>query len=321
MRYLSRAFVTLLVLGLALVGLPPAEAALKCPRNVITWVVPFSPGGGTDRWARILSSASFDVFGMAMRVRNKPGASGVVGWKWVLSKKADGCTILQASSTPVIALLKEKSPPIQPDQIKIVVYVSSFRSILLSAPGKPWATLDGLKTYAKRNPGKLTVGGSQSLSLAQAFFFDQLGLKLTYVPYSGTGKAVSDFLGGHIHLVAVTASTGKGLVPGRAVAVVNTSPLPLSKKLKKQFKGVPSAKELGLKGASFPRWVGVHPDTPDAVADELSEKIGKLLKHKAVRKLIKKVGEEIIFVPRKEARKEYRQLVENLKGAVKLLEK
>jgi tripartite-type tricarboxylate transporter receptor subunit TctC len=296
----------------------PGEAAMKCPGNVISWVVPFGPGGGTDRWARILSSVSFDTFGMAMRVRNRPGASGVVGWKWLLNQKADGCIILQASSTPTIAILKEKNSPVKASQIKIVGYLSSFRSILLGRSGKPWSTLSGLKGYAKKNPGKLTIGGSQSLALGQAFFFDQLGLKMNLIPYSSTGKATADFLGKHINTIAVTASTAKGLVPGKAVGIVNTSAMPLSKKLK-NLKGIPTAKQIGLNGISFPRWVGVHPDTPDAIADEISDNIGKTLKHKAVKKLIKKIGEDIIHLPRAKAQKQYNKLIVDLKGAIPLL--
>jgi tripartite-type tricarboxylate transporter receptor subunit TctC len=283
-------------------------------------VVPFGAGGGTDRWGRILASSAYDAFDMGMRVVNKPGASGIVGWKFLLSRKADGCTMLMASPTPVIALLREKKSPIKTSQIKIVAAASAFRSILLSAPGKPWSSLAGLKAYAKKNPGKLTLAGTQSHLLGQTFFLNQLGLKVTAVPYSGTGKAVSDFLGGHVNLVAITASSGAGLIPKRASGVVNTSNMPISKKLK-MFKGLPMAKDAGVKDISFMRWIGVHPDTPDATANELSEKIGKLLKLKSVKRLIKKIGEEIIYSPRDKAAKQYADMVTKMRGAVALLKK
>lgn len=312
--------IIVLSLSFVLGGVEKSAAALKCPGNVITLVVPFGAGGGTDRWGRILSSGSFDAFGMAMRVVNKPGASAIVGWKYMLSKKPDGCTILQASPTPIIALLREKNPPLKTDQVKIVAIVSSFRSLLLSAPGKPWASLDGLKAYAKKNPGKLTLGGTQSHLLGQTFFLNQIGLKVTAVPYSSTGKAISDFLGGHVNLVGITASSGAGLIPKRATAIVNTSNMALSKKLK-VFKGVPTAKEAGAAPISFPRWIGVHPDTSDAIADELSDSFGKLIKQKAIKQLINKIGEEIIFSPRAKAAAQYKDIVKKMTGAVSLLKK
>ena len=55
-----------LSLGFVIGSAVPGQAALKCKRNIITWVVPFGAGGGTDRWARILSTKAIDVFGMAM---------------------------------------------------------------------------------------------------------------------------------------------------------------------------------------------------------------------------------------------------------------
>lgn len=312
--------VGVLSLGFILGGIQTSHAELKCRRNVITWVVPFGAGGGTDRWGRILSSGAFDAFDMAMRVVNKPGASAIVGWKYLLSQKPDGCTILQGSPTPIIALLREKNPPLQTDQIKIVAAVSSFRSILLSAPGKPYASLNGLKTYAKKNPGKLTLAGTQSHLLGQVFILNQLGLKITAVPYSSTGKAISDFLGGHVNLVAITASSGAGLIPKRATAILNSTNMPIGKKLK-VYKGLPMAKDIGADDISFLRWVGVHPDTPDAIADEISAKIGKLLKEKSVKQLISKIGEEIIYSPRAKAEKEYAGMVKKMKSAVALLKK
>ena len=71
---------------------------------------------------------------------------------------------------------------------------------------------------------------------------------------------------------------------------------------------------------SFPRWVGVHPDTPDDIVKAISDKTGKLLKDKSVSRLIKKIGEEIIFVPYPEVGKKYKSMVEGMKRAVKLLQ-
>ncbi len=316
MNWFWRVFVAVFVLSLGLGGLPSNVDAGKYPEKTITYVVPFGAGGGTDRWARILSSAAIDHFGQAWHVVNLPGASAVVGWKHVLGQPADGYTILQGSSTPMLALIMEEKPALNPDEIKIVAFVSSFRSVLLSQPGKPWSTWEGLKAYAKKNPGKLTVGGTLSLSMGQAFVFQQAGIKATYVPYPSTSKAVADFIGGHIDTAAVTTSTAIPLIPKRAIPVINTSEIPIKHKA---FKGVPSATDLGYEGMSFPRWVGVHPNTPDEIADVISAKLTSLVKDKSVTKLIDKVGEEIIFLPRAQAVKEYDKVIARMKKAAPLL--
>jgi tripartite-type tricarboxylate transporter receptor subunit TctC len=292
--------------------------AKEYPEKMITYVVVFKAGGGTDRWARVMSSGAIDVFGQPWHVVNIPGASGIVGWKEALKKPADGYTVVQGSSTPVIALLKEEKPPISPFDVKIVCYVSAFRSILVAKPGKPWSTWEGLKNYAKKYPGKLTVGGTTSLLMGQVNLFDQAGLKVTTVPYDSTADAVADFLGGHINTASATFSTVKTIVPEEAVAVVNTSEIPIKKK---GFENIPSAKDLGYDGMAFPRWVGVHPDTPDALVETISAKMGDLLKHKSVKKLISKMGEEIIFIPHAEAQQAYKKMVKGMKRTIKILEK
>jgi len=287
------------------------------PDKMIDYIVVFAAGGGTDRWARIMSSGAIDNFGQPWHVINVPGADGIVGWRSALKKPADGYTIVQGSSTPVIALVKEEKPPISPYNIKIACYVSAFRSILVSKPGKAWSTWEGLKKYAKANPGKLTLGGTQSHLMGQANLFDQAGLKMTMVPYDSTADSISDFLGGHVNLVALTFTTTETIVPEEAVAVVNTSDIPITKK---GFENVPSAEDLGYTGVSFPRWVGVHPDTPEDIVKAISEKMGEVLKDKSVSRLIKKIGEEVIFVPYPEVEKKYKNMVEGMKRAVKLLQ-
>jgi len=316
-RYLTITLASIIVVSLVLLGFGSIATA-KYPEKMITWVCIFKAGGGTDRWARIMSSAAIDVFGQPWHVVNIPGADGIVGWRESLKKPADGYTIVQGSPTPVLALLGEEKPPISPSNIKIVCYVSAFRAILVSKPGKPWATWEGLKRYAKKNPGKLTVGGTRSLVMGQANLFDQAGLKVTLVPYDSTADAVADFLGGHIDTASATFSTVQTIVPEEAVAVVNTSEIPIKKK---GFESLPTAKDLGYEGMAFPRWVGVHPDTPDEIVKSISEKMGSLLKHKSVAKLIKKMKEEIIFVPYPEAQKAYDKMLKAMRRAIKLLEK
>lgn len=318
MKHYLRILIPIMVLGLLIGLVGPEKASGKYPEKMVTYVVPFKAGGGTDRLARILSTAAIDDFGQPWHVVNIPGASGIVGWKEILKKPADGYTLMQSSSTPVIALLMEEKPPLKPFDIKIVCYVAGFRSILVSKPGTEWSTWEKFKAYAKKNPGKLSLAGTMSLLMGQAFMMEQAGIKVNFVPYPSTGDARADFLGGHVDLVATTSSTAVDMGPKNAVAVVNTSDVPLPKKLK-QFAGVPSAKDLGYQGMFFPRWVGVHPDVPDAIADIISERMGRVVQNKSVKKLCAKLGEELRFVPRAEAQAAYKAMVEALKKSVSIL--
>lgn len=320
MTSLSRLLGAMFIAVSLFLGSGLAQAA-EYPNKTITWVAAFGAGGGTDRWARILSMVAIDVLGQATHVRNMPGASGVVAWKHILEQPADGYTIYHASSTPVLGLLSEKDAPFGPDKLKVVAYVSQFRSILMAQPGKEWSDWNSFKSYAKANPGKLSIGGTLSLLLGVAVILEQEGLKVNYVPYASTGKAMADFLGGHVSAGVGTASTALTLVPEKAVAVLNTSALPLPESVSKSLGNPPLASKLGYKGAiNFPNLVGVHPDTPDEIADLLSTKIGEILAHKSVKRLVKKIGEEIIYVPRKEATGKFNQMVIDMKAGLKYLQ-
>jgi tripartite-type tricarboxylate transporter receptor subunit TctC len=295
--------------------------AAEYPNKTISWIAAFGAGGGTDRWARILSTVAIDVLGQATHVRNMPGASGVVAWKYLLEQPADGYAVYHGSSTPVLGLLSEKDAPFGPEKLKVVAYISQFRSILMAQPGKAWSDWSSFKSYAKANPGKISIGGTLSLLLGVAVVLEEEGLKVTYVPYSSTGKAMADFVGGHISAGVGTASTALTLVPQKATAVLNSSRLPLPEKVAKSLGNPPLASELGYKGAiNFPNLIGVHPDTPDEIADLLSEKVGEILAHKSVKQLVSKIGEEIIYVPREKATGEYNKMISDMKAGLKYLQ-
>jgi len=308
--------------AVAVLGVPQRAAmADDYPNKVVETIVPFGAGGGTDRWARVMASGGFDVFSHGMRVQNRGGASGTVGWKYMLEQGADGNTILLGSPTPVIAALLEKKPPFDPADVKIVAYYSVMKPTLMAPKGKPYSTWKGLVKYLKSGGRKLTMAGTITQTMGPATLLNQLGLldHVVLVTYSGTGKAVNDFLGGHVDLVAVTTSTALTL-SDRATAVVNASDLDYSKKDKKKLGAVPNAKTLGLKAFDPPRFIAMAPGTPDKQVAMMSEKIGKLLAIKSVAKLIGKLGEEIVFLPHDKAAAAYADTLDTAKKNLHLFE-
>ncbi len=304
--------VLLLAMSLVAMGCPaPAPVEPEpYPAKMITVIAPHGAGGGGDRWARSMSTVAVDHFGQPWHVVNMTGASGVVGWKWVLEQPADGYTILATGSSALQTLALEEKPPISPYDIKVVCFVSLIRAIVISKPGTPWATWEGLQTYVKEHPGELSMEGGTGFMLGTRFLFEQAGIwdKIKFVRATSTGGAVTDFLGGHVELLTASTSTVRPLLPEDGVIIVNCSEIPLPKA--KEFEGVRNATDLGYEGVQFPRWLGVHPDTPDEIADFISEKMGSLLKEEAFVKLMGKLGEEIMYVPRDEAVPAFKKVVE-----------
>jgi tripartite-type tricarboxylate transporter receptor subunit TctC len=318
MKFSSKILFVFLVISLIIGGIASEKAFAQYPKKMITMIVPFKAGGGGDRWSRVLSTKAIDYFGQPWHVVNYPGASAMVGWKELMKRRPDGYTIQYGSFTPVISALKEEKPPIDVNRIKAVCYLSPMRTILVSKGGKAWSTWDGLIAYAKKNPGKINMGGTGAFCLPAAYLFDQAGVKVTIVPYASTGDAVADFLGGHITMLMASVSTVKPLLPEKGVGVVNCSEVAIPK-MHKQLMGVPSAKDLGFSGLAMPRYISIHSDTPDDIVNFISGKMGELLKDRAIKSLLKKMGEEIWYVPHAEAQKDYKKTVESIRKAVKLL--
>lgn len=296
-----------------------AATADGYPSKTVKAIVPFGAGGGTDRWARVMSSVAFDVMDVGWHIQNRGGASGTVGWKYMLDQGSDGHAILLASPTPVIAALMEKKPPFDPEAVKIAAYYSIMKPTMVAAKGKEWSTWDGLVKYAQGGGKKLTIGGTITQLLGGANLFAQAGIEAIYVPYSGTGKAVNDFLGGHISLVMVTTSTAETLVD-RGTVIVNTSSQPYDERAAEVLGNPPRADELGFKGFNPPRFIAMHPDTTAEQAAEMGAKIGAMLETSSVQNLIGKLGEEISFTGYPEAQKLYSETLAQSREAMKLLQ-
>lgn len=296
--------------------MPGVACASPFPSKPINWIVPFSPGGGADRWSRVLSSVALDVVDQPLRIRNLPGASGTKGWVHMLGQPADGHTVLMASPTPVIELMMADKPSILPENVKIVCFVSAFNALLVARPARPWSTWAGLIDHAKANPGKLKLGMTYSDLVGTALALNGAGAEAELIPYSSTSTAVTDMLGGKIDVTSVTPSTALSIYPDQVSTLLNATKMPLPHDVAEQLGHPPHATDLGYQAINYPRWIGVHPETPDDMVVELSDKIGDMLARKSLKTIMGRLGEEIIFVPHAEAQAQYAQLLAGVKAAV-----
>ena len=290
-------------------ALAEGNGAAGYPTKPIKFIVPYSAGGGQDQWAHIVASGAPSHVGQPIIVEVRAGAGGTVGWKYLLEQPADGYTIMIGSLSPMIAVLSEKNAPMGIHDIKIVDILSDFNPQIMAHPGSKLTSWDQVKQYATANPGKLTIGGTLAQILGAAAVFDEAKLKATFVPYPGTSAAVTDMLGRHIDLAVVTPATSVSLGP-KAVPILNVGNQANSKRLTHDLgRKVPWVGDLGYHGVSQPRWVGIHPKTPEAIIDKLDKGLKATLADKSVTKLIKNIGEEIIYSDRAKAQATYDHLV------------
>jgi tripartite-type tricarboxylate transporter receptor subunit TctC len=62
------------------------------PTDSLTWMIPWSEGGGTDTYARQLAPLVEEELGQSIEIDNRPGAASLVGSEWLHQQETDGHT-------------------------------------------------------------------------------------------------------------------------------------------------------------------------------------------------------------------------------------
>ncbi|GAI78483.1 unnamed protein product, partial [marine sediment metagenome] len=148
-------------------------AYAEFPDKQITIIVPYSAGGGNDIGARLMVPYLQEELGVSIVVTNKPGGGGQVGSRLLLSEKADGYTLLMASFPATITGILLADAPYTIDDFDYICGQQEDPRMLITSSNAPFKTLEEFISYAKENPGLITVSnagtGSSSWFSALAF--------------------------------------------------------------------------------------------------------------------------------------------------------
>ena len=192
-----------LILGLFLAA-SGVQAQQHYPTKPIRLIVPFPAGGSTDIMARMMAQKLSESFKKSLVVDNRPGSGGAIGTEIVVRANADGYTMLIVSAAYAAnaALYKLTYDPV--NGVTPITLIGETGYVVTVHPSGPFKSVKELIAYDKANPGKLnygTGGTGSSVHLATELFNQMAGTRMTHVPYKGTGAALTDLLGGQIHLV------------------------------------------------------------------------------------------------------------------------
>jgi len=206
----------------------------------------------------------------------------------------DGYTFLICSiHHTVLPSLKSKIPyNLQKDFVPLS-FAARFPLVLVTHPSLPVHSVKELIALAARSPGKLTfasAGSGGGTHLAGELFNQQAGVKLTHIPYKGSGPAVGDLLGGQVNMMFSDAPAVMQHIKGgklRALGVANS-------KRSEILPNVPTIAEGGLPGYEAYSWAGflAPAGTPKEIAAKLSADIAKVLAQPAVKQRLLEAGAE-----------------------------
>jgi tripartite-type tricarboxylate transporter receptor subunit TctC len=172
-------------------------------------VVPTSPGGATDAISRQIGARLAELWGQPVVVENKPGANQMIGAEFVAKSTPDGHTLLvsDASSFVINPHLYRKMTYDGLRGFTPVTVLVRFPWVIAVHPSVPAATFQELVAHARARPGALSYGSfglGSSAHISVDYLKKLLGIDIVHVPYKGAGPAVTDLLGGQIHMMMVT---------------------------------------------------------------------------------------------------------------------
>jgi tripartite-type tricarboxylate transporter receptor subunit TctC len=206
-----------------------AARAQDYPSRPITLVVPFPPGGSTTIVARIVADKMSEALGQSIVVDNRGGAGGTVGSRAVAKSAADGYTILLGyTGTLAIGPTLYGNVGYDPrSDFEPIGRIATAPNTLVVHPSLPVHSVPELIAYGKANPGKLNYGSAGIGTVSHVcgeYFATAAGIKITHVPYKGTGPAIIDLLGGHIPMAfAPVPATHENATSGKLRMLAVTS--------------------------------------------------------------------------------------------------
>jgi tripartite-type tricarboxylate transporter receptor subunit TctC len=266
----------------AIVGLTSSQDAVaqNYPARPIRFIIPFPPGGGNDILGRAFAEKMGERMGQQWVVDNRGGASTIIAAEIAARAPADGYTLLLGTNTTlsVIPSLRDKLPYDPLKDYDTISLMSSSPYLLVVHPGFEAKSVKELLALARAKPGQLNYaspGHGTSNHLSFELFMSMAGIKLTHIPYKGTGPALAELLGGQVPVMLASTAAVRPLVLSGKLRALGIS----TAKRSPAMPEVAPIAESGVPGYNNASWVGlVSPrGTPPAIVKRLNAEINKVI--------------------------------------------
>lgn len=244
------------LIAFGLCAFATAAQSADYPSKPLRLIVPFPPGGGTDLVSRTMQPALSKQLGQQILIDNRGGAQGSLGTAIAATANPDGYTLVIAEigATAVApALMPKLSFSVARDFAGISQLIEQ-PYIMTVHPSVQANTLADFIKLAQSKPNALNFGsGNVTAHIAQEAFFQTAKVKLTHIPYRGSGPSVAAAVGGEVQ----TLFSG----PGAAIPQIKAGKLRAlavtTAKRAGQLPEVPTLSEQGYKGFTIAGWYGL----------------------------------------------------------------
>jgi tripartite-type tricarboxylate transporter receptor subunit TctC len=265
------------------------------PDRPITYLIAFSPGGESDVTARMQQKYLENDLKTKIIITYKTGGGGSVCWAELVRSKPDGYTIAGINEPhTILQPLQRADTGYKTEDLTRIACFQYTPSCLIVRKDSPFKSVGDLVEFAKKNPNVVTIGGTgtwASTHFAYLLFEKAAGIKLTYIPYSGSGATKPAVLGGHVS--AVVGHPTHAVELGDQVRVLAVC----SEERSKVLHNVPTFKELGYAGVvegSY-RGVAAPPRTSREIVEILANAFKKINFNPEYQKRMTEMGFDLLW--------------------------
>lgn len=270
-----------------------AVAGQTYPSKPIRLVAPFPAGGVSDILARLVGEKLGEDLGQNVVVDNRAGAGGIIGCEYVANAPPDGYTLLLGGSgnLSVIPNLYAKLPYKPLRDFHPISLISAGPRILVVHPSVPAKSVRELIALAKARPGQLNFasgGTGDANHLASELFKVSAGVSMVHVPYKGTAQALTDLIGGQVHMMISSPLPAMPFVRAGRLRVLAVTSLNRTSLLP----NMPTVAESGLDGFESTSWFGilVPIKTPQPIGARLQTALVKMMKRLDIKERLPSLG-------------------------------
>jgi tripartite-type tricarboxylate transporter receptor subunit TctC len=280
----------------AALALSGSAAAQDYPNRPITLVIPLPPGGTNDMMARAVGDKLSAALGQQVVIENRAaGGSGTVATRAVARGPADGYTLL-LGYTSTLATGPHMFPNVGYDVRKDLApigLIASAPALLLVHPSVTYRNVGDLiaDMKASRVPFQVGTPGVSTVNhLAAVLLGQQIGVKLQYIPYTGSQPLITDLVGGHVKVAFNPIPVSRAAIEGKLIRALAAT----SMKRSSMFPDLPTIAESGLPGFDAVLTYGlVAPaGTPRPIIDKLNRALRAALETDEVKRRLNQEGAE-----------------------------
>jgi tripartite-type tricarboxylate transporter receptor subunit TctC len=290
-----RQFLHLAAGAAALPAVSRYASAQAYPARPLRMIIGYPPGGSADITARLAGQWLSERLGQPVVVESRPGAATNLASEAVVRAAPDGYTLLLvAPANAINATLYDKLNFNFLRDIVPVAGIIRFPNVVVVNPSLPIKTIPELIAYAKANPGKLNMassGNGSTIHMSGELFKMMTGINMVHVPYRGGAPALTDLMGGQVHVMFDNVPTSAEHVKAgklRGLAVTSLEPSEV-------LPGLPTVAEF-LPGYEASGWygLGMPKGTPAEIVDTVNKAMSAVLADPKAQARFKELGASLL---------------------------